>query len=146
MGAEAGVGVWGGFFAVLAEELKHGGADVDCVDFEMRVVFEQLGEEATVSIAQDECAAMIEELWEKVVAAVFEGFAEGEVFEPAIRFGDEIEIWFGGIHCRRKGKRRTGVVRATSAAARRVVREMEWRCLWRRRRKAAERAVAQGMV
>ena len=81
------------------------------------------------------------ELWEIVVAAVFECFAEGEVFEPTISFGDEIEVGLGGTH-RRKGRNRIGVVRARSAAARRVVGGMEWRCLWRRRSRAVERMMA----
>jgi hypothetical protein len=149
MGVEAGVDVWCGFFAVLAEELEHGGAGVDCVDFEMRVSFEELSKEAAVSIAQDEGSAdlaVMRELREIVIAAVFEGFAESEIFEPAIGFGDEVEVGFSAIHRRRKGRRRIGVVRARSAAARRVVRGTEWRCLCRRRRMFAERAAAAGIV
>ena len=59
-------------FAAFAEELKHGGAGVDCVGVEMWVVCEELGEEAAVSVAQDQGAAAVEELWEIVGAAIFE--------------------------------------------------------------------------
>jgi hypothetical protein len=58
--------------AAFAKELKHGGAGVDCVGLEVRILGEKSGEEATVSVAYDECAVAIEELWEVVVAAVFE--------------------------------------------------------------------------
>ncbi len=78
--------------------MKHGGAGVDCVGVEVRVLREELSEESTVSVAEDQGAATIEQLREIVSAAVFECFAEGEVFEPAIRFGDEVEVGLGAAH------------------------------------------------
>jgi hypothetical protein len=42
--------------------------------------------------------AAVEKLLETVSAAVFEGFAEGEVFEPVIGAGYEVEVGFVGIH------------------------------------------------
>jgi hypothetical protein len=111
-------------FAALAQEFEHRGADVDCVGMQMRVVLQELGEEATVSVAQDECVALGEKLREEVKAAVFKAFAEGEVFEPAIGTGYRIEVGLGAAHWWRKGSRRRGVVRARSAVARRVVRAM----------------------
>jgi len=38
-------------FAALAKELKHGGAGVDCVGVEVRVLCKELGKEAAVSVA-----------------------------------------------------------------------------------------------
>ena len=69
--AEARVGVRGCGFAALAEETKHGSAGVDCVGMEMRVVGEKLGEEAAVSVAQDQRAVSVEEMCEVVETAIF---------------------------------------------------------------------------
>jgi hypothetical protein len=62
------------------------------------VVFEELGEEAAVSVTEDEGAAAIEDLREEVQAAVFEGFGECEVFEPSIWGSDEIEVGSRRVH------------------------------------------------
>jgi hypothetical protein len=78
--------------------LKHDGADVQGNDFDAKVCGEESAGEATVTIAQDKCVTAIEKLWEIVSAAVFERFAEGEVFEPAIGTGDEVEVGWGGLH------------------------------------------------
>ena len=51
MGAEASGGVGSCCFAALAEELKHCGAGVDCVGAKVRVLLEELGEEASVAVA-----------------------------------------------------------------------------------------------
>lgn len=51
MGAEANGGVGSCCLAAFAKELEHGGADVDCVGVEIRVLLEKLGEEATVAVA-----------------------------------------------------------------------------------------------
>ena len=51
MGVETWVGARNQCFAVLAEELEHDGAGVDGIGFEIEVVFEELGEEAAVSVA-----------------------------------------------------------------------------------------------
>ena len=61
-------------------------------------MIEELGEEAAISVAEDECVTAIEELWEEVEAAVFECFAEGEVFEPTIGAGYLVEVGWGGPH------------------------------------------------
>jgi hypothetical protein len=37
----------------LAEELEHSDAGVDCIGVKVRVVLEELGEEATITLAQD---------------------------------------------------------------------------------------------
>jgi hypothetical protein len=58
-GAKASGGVGSGCFAALAEELKHGGAGVDCVGVEVRVLCEELGEEAAVSVAEDQSVAAV---------------------------------------------------------------------------------------
>ena len=51
MDAQARVGVGSCRFRTLAEELKHGDARIDRIGSKMRVVREQLGEKAAVSIA-----------------------------------------------------------------------------------------------
>ena len=42
--------------------------------------------------------AAVEKLWEIVSAAVFQCFVQGEVFEPAVGTGYEVEVGFLGIH------------------------------------------------
>ncbi len=59
MGAEALGAVGRCGFAALAKELEHGGAGVDGVGVEVRVVGEELGEEAAVSVAEDESALLL---------------------------------------------------------------------------------------
>ena len=107
---------------------------------------EEAGEEAAVAVAEDEGAARVASCGRKWVAAALEGGAEGEVFEPAIRAGDEVEVCRGGgwwaAFIGESGSSRMGVRRARSAAARRWVREMrvavvvkdEQQC-WRRGRR-----------
>jgi hypothetical protein len=51
MGAEANGGVGGCCFAAFAKELKHGSADVDCVGVEVRVLLQELREEASIAVA-----------------------------------------------------------------------------------------------
>jgi hypothetical protein len=51
MGAQAKGGIRDRCFAALAKEVEHGGADVDCVGVEVRVLLEELGEEASVAVA-----------------------------------------------------------------------------------------------
>jgi hypothetical protein len=62
------------------------------------VVFEELGAEAAVSVAEDECVTALEELWKEVEAAVVERLAEGEVFEPTIGAGYLVEVGWCGPH------------------------------------------------
>jgi hypothetical protein len=76
----------------LAEELKHGDARVNRIGSKVRVVREQLGKKAAVSVAQDQRAAMIAELRKEVSAASFERSTERQVLEPAIGACDEIEV------------------------------------------------------
>ena len=98
VGAETSSGVGSCCFATLALEFEHGGAGIDDVGVEMRIVLEELGEETAVSVTQDQGVAAIEEIREVVIAAVFEGTAEREVFEPAIRFSDGVEVGFSSDH------------------------------------------------
>jgi hypothetical protein len=145
MSAEASGCVGSCFSTSFAQELEHGGADVDCVGAEMLVLLEELGEEAAVAIAKDQCVVAVDELWEIVIAAMFQRWTECEVFKPSIRAGYQVEVWVGGAHWWRKGRRRSGVVRARSAAARRETGLMARRWLCKRSRRAAEQAMAQGM-
>ena len=145
MGVEVLGCVGRGGFAALAEELQHGGASVDCIGVEGRVLREELGEETAVSVADYQGLFLIEKAEEEVEAAAFEGSAEGEVFEPAIGACDVVEVGLGGPHQFRNGRMRSGVVRTRSARLRRVSRAVWWLRWWRRRRDAAEAAIAQGI-
>jgi hypothetical protein len=57
-------------------------------------LFEELGEEATVSVAEDQGAFLLEEIWQEVEAAVLEGSGKGQVFEPAIGASYVVEVRF----------------------------------------------------
>ena len=72
--------------------MEHGCACIDGVGVEREVGVEELGEETTVSVAEDERVLPIEQRGDEVRSAALEGGAEGEVFEPAIGAGDEIEV------------------------------------------------------
>src|SRR6185312_7283962 len=96
MGCETGGRV--GCFAALAEELEHGGAGVYGDSLEARVYRQERGGEAAVPIPEDEGLFAVEEEREEVGAAALEGAAESEVFEPAIGFGDEVEVGLAGLH------------------------------------------------
>ncbi len=85
VGCEAARGGGSCGLATLAEEVEHGGAEIDGIGVEVRVAGEQIREKSAVPVAEYESAAGIEELREEVQAAAMEGGAEGEVFEPAIR-------------------------------------------------------------
>jgi hypothetical protein len=104
----------------LAEELEHGGAGVDRVGVEARILSEELGEEAAVAVAKDEGSLALEEAWQVVEAAVLESAAQGDVFEPAVRTRDVVEVGLGAHHRGRRGSRRSGVMSARSARLRRV--------------------------
>jgi hypothetical protein len=93
---QAGCEVGVGRLAATAEEFEHDGAGVDGVGVEARVLHEELREESAVSVAEDEGSFFLEEVGEVVEAAAFEGGAEGEVFEPAIRASYGVEVHFGG--------------------------------------------------
>jgi hypothetical protein len=85
-------------FAAAAEKFEHGGTGVDGVGLEVWVLCEQTGEEATVSVAEDEGPLLVEEVGEIVEAAALESLTEGEVFEPAIGPGDGVEVGLGEFH------------------------------------------------
>jgi hypothetical protein len=61
---------------VGTKESKHGDARVDRIGSKVRVVREQLGKKAAVSVAQDQRAATVAELPKKVIAAPFERSTE----------------------------------------------------------------------
>ena len=83
-----------GRLAAVAEEAEHGGAGVDGVGLKMRVLREELREETTISVAENEGFLLLEEAGQVVEAAVLEGSAECEVFEPAIGASYEVEVGF----------------------------------------------------
>jgi hypothetical protein len=94
--SQAGFGVGVDCFAAADEEFEHSGADVDGIGVEVMVLREKLSEEAAVSVAEDEGSLLLKEVGQVVEAAAFEGSAEGEVFEPAIRASYGVEVYFGG--------------------------------------------------
>jgi hypothetical protein len=120
MGVEARGRVRGHSFAAFAEEFEHGCAGVNRIGVETRILSEELGEKAAVAVAEDEGSLALEEAGEVVEAALLEGAAEGDVFEPAIRASDGVEVGLAARHRGRRGSRRSGVMRARSARLRRV--------------------------
>jgi hypothetical protein len=141
VGVESGGGVGCGCLAAAAEEFEHGFAEVYRVGVEVGVCYEELGQKAAVSVAEDEGLPLVKEAGKIVDAAALEGWAEGEVFEPAVGTGYQVEVGFG-THLR-KVRRRSGVRRARSAAARSVVAARVWRRWCRMRRATAAAAVAE---
>jgi hypothetical protein len=79
-------------FAAFAQEMEHGGAGVYGVGLKMGVSGEELGEEAAISVAQDEGSFLLGEGRQVVEACSFERSAECEVFEVAVGAGYEIEV------------------------------------------------------
>jgi hypothetical protein len=107
MGFEARSGVGGS--GPVADELQHGGADVDGVGVELGVALKELGEEAAVTIAQDQGSSTIVEAWEEVGAGALEEGTERKVFEPAVGAGDGVEVGLGvGL----RGQQRVAAQRA----------------------------------
>lgn len=96
VGLEARFGGGGGGAGSMAEEVEHGGTEIDGVGVKAWIAGEEVGEEAAVAVAKDEDAAGVQEPGEEVEAATFERSAEGEVFEPVIGASDvvEVRLWF----------------------------------------------------
>jgi len=114
--------------ALLAEQPEHGKACIDGISLSLRILVEEPGEEAAISVAQSKhlLGRVGVELGQEVEAAAFEGTAKSEVLKCAIGAGDAIEAWLPGCgwicrHQRRKSSRRSGVSKHKSAAARREV-------------------------
>jgi len=80
--------------ATLAEKVEHSGAGVYGFGVEIGVGSHQCAEEAAVPIAQNARSSLIEKKGKEVQAAVFQGAAQREVFEPAIGAGDCVEVGF----------------------------------------------------
>jgi hypothetical protein len=103
----------------VAEEEEHGGAGVDGEGAEVGLVGEELGEETAVAVAEDEGAVALGELWEEVGAGALEEWTEGEVLGPTVDAGYAVEVRLRRRGHLAKGRRRRGVRRTKSAAARR---------------------------
>jgi hypothetical protein len=110
--------------------VEHGGAGVYGVGLKVGIGGHESGEEAAVSVAEDEGLLLLEETREEVQTATLKGATQGEVLEPAVGAGYEIEVgrwlgrarrvyWARQVHRGRKGMKRRGVRRTRSAAARR---------------------------
>ncbi len=116
-GSEAGdIGV-----ATAAQEVKHGGAGVYGEDAEVGPAFKEAGEEAAVAVAEYECLVARWELGEVVGAGALQEGTKAKVFGEPVDAGYVVEIglgWLPGRH-RTKGRKRSGVRRTRSAAARR---------------------------
>jgi hypothetical protein len=92
MRSEAMLRVWGLSFAAVAKQLEHGGAAVDGVGCQSRILRKQSGQKTAVAIAQDKRAVAAGELRQEMEPAAFENAAERQVFEPAVGARDAIEI------------------------------------------------------
>jgi len=112
MGAHAGGGAGAGDAA--AEQSEHTGAGVDSVGVKLRVETEKAGEETAVAIAEDESAAGAHEMRQLSEAAAGKVRTEAQVFEPAVRAGDQVEVgrWNSGAGNRRVGHGLTSAARA----------------------------------
>lgn len=77
----------------LLKGLDHARAAVDCRDFEMGVLAQEMGGETAVSVAENKGAAAIGKLRQEMDAAAPEKRAESEVFEPAIDASQMVEVW-----------------------------------------------------
>jgi hypothetical protein len=100
-----------------------------------------LGQKAAVSVAEDEGLLLMEKAGKIMDAAALKRWTEGEVFEPSVRAGYQVEVGLG-VHLR-KVRRRSGVRRTRSAAARSMVAAMVWRRWCRIRSAVAAAAVAE---
>ena len=119
------------------KQSEHGRAQIDDISVEIRVQGEQADEKATVSVSENEGAASVFQILQKVEAAAFEDRTEGEVLEPAVWPGDAVEIL---PHHRSTGRKSSGVSNAASAAMRSCVRPRnDWS---RSAKKTAEMAQA----
>jgi predicted rRNA methylase YqxC with S4 and FtsJ domains len=94
MNAQAAIRVSSRRLRTLAKQSKHRDTRVDRIGPQFRIMREQLRKKAAVSIAQDQCAPAVAQLWKVVSAAPFKRPAQSEVLEPAIRPGNEIEVRF----------------------------------------------------
>ena len=116
----------GGKGAAMGEEMEHDAAGIDGGSVEAGVDAKESGEESAVAVAEDEGVASLCKGGEMGGPGAREGAAEGEAFEEVIGAGDAVEVGYGGhqrgriLVSRSSGRKRTGVVRARSAAARRV--------------------------
>lgn len=115
----------GGEGAPTGEEMEHGAAGVDGGGVEVGVREKEGGEGAAVAVTEDEGGAGVAKGLEMGGAGAGEGATQGEDLEEPVGPGDAVEV--GGAAQRgslgrekSKGRKRAGVVRARSAAARRV--------------------------
>lgn len=89
----------GAGLATLAEETEHRSAGVYRIGVKMSIDCKELGEEASISVTENQGSVLLEEMGEEVKATTFQGAPEGEVFEPAVRAGYEVEIGFRSHQC-----------------------------------------------
>ena len=145
-GKEAEVGLSGGEAACVGRGVptelgEHGWAEIDGVGLERRILAQERSGKAAVAVAEEERVAAVGEGGQVVGAGALEDGSECEVFEPAVGASQPVEVW--GVH-RVNGRRRTGVRRARSAAARRRV-GCRVRVRFRQKRAEAANAVARGI-
>src|ERR1700731_2543185 len=81
----------------LSQGLQHGRTNVDGVDANVGISREKTRGEAAIAIAKNQSAAATRELGKKMRATALKRGAEGEVFEPAVRPREAVEIR-RGIH------------------------------------------------
>ena len=85
-------GLDAGGVASVAEEFEHLFAGVDCGCVEGWVLREELCEEAPISVAENQGATTVGELWQEMSAGALKQRAEGEVLGPAVDAGDGVEV------------------------------------------------------
>ena len=78
--------------AAAAKEVEHGGAGVYGGGLEIGLLGEETGEEAAVSVAEEEGLMAGRELREEVGARSLQEGAEGEIFGEAVDAGHGVEV------------------------------------------------------
>ena len=71
---------------------EHGPTGVDYIRMKTRIDGQQLQQEASVSIAEQQCVARADQVRELGAAATREPRPEAQVFEPSIQAGNGIEV------------------------------------------------------
>lgn len=100
---------------------EHCRADVDRIDSNLAIALQQTCREASVAVSENERISAGSELRKEIVARTFKVGPEAYVFEPTVGASDTVEVQA------MKGRKRSGVNRAASAAIRRVSAETRLR-------------------
>src|ERR1700760_3629142 len=99
------------------EKREHGLAGIDDIRSQGGIGRQQMGQKASIAIAQQKGAPRAGEMDKLGTSATGEPWPKTYVLQPAIRAGHTIEVGMGNTH-RANGNKANGVRRAASAAMR----------------------------